>query len=274
MTFRLNNGMELPALGFGTYKTQEGDAVISLAIKEGYRYFDTASFYGTEPALGAAIRESGLPREQLFIASKVWKDDMGYEGTRAAFQRSLEALRTEYLDLYLIHWPAPHDNPTRWEVNAQTWRAMEELHREGRIRAIGVSNFLPHHILRLPGMAPMVAQLEFHPGHTQEAALRFCQDRGILVQAWSPLGRGRVLADPLVLELAEKYHATPGQVCLRFALQKGVMPLPKASSSERMRENLGALSFEMEDEDIWRLATMPPLGWGGEHPDRERTFVV
>ena len=274
-SFTLRNGLELPAVGFGTYKAAEGDdtSVIGMAIEAGYRYFDTASYYNTEPALAEAIRRSGRPREDFQIASKLWKADMG-EKAGAAFQRTLDALRTDYVDVYMIHWPLPTVDCADWRnLDLETWRTMEELHRRGKIRALGVSNFLPHHLdnlIRHSSVVPEVAQLEFHPGHTQEAAVRYCQERHILVQAWSPIGRGRVLGDPLVVSLAEKYGVTPAQVCLRFDLQKGVMPLPKASSLERMRENRECLSFTLEQEDMWRLETMPPVGWSGEHPDRER----
>jgi len=247
-----------------------------MAIETGYRYFDTASYYGTEPFVAEAIRQSGLPRGDFLIASKLWKEDMGYAKAKAAFQRTLDALETDYVDVYLIHWPLPAPGYARWEeLDAETWRALEEIQRTGRIHALGVSNFLPHHIenLRQWGFRwPSVAQLEFHPGHTQEAAVRYCRERGILVQAWSPMGRGRVLNDPLVTGLAKKYGATPAQICLRYALHKGVMPLPKASSSERMRENLDCVSFSISLEDLWRLDTMPPVGWSGEHPDRERVY--
>ncbi|MCR5346579.1 MAG: aldo/keto reductase [Fretibacterium sp.] len=277
-TFTLSNGLQVPAIGFGTYKAVQGEdiAVIRMAIDAGYRYFDTASFYGTESFIGEAIRQSSIPRQEFFIASKLWKTEMGYKETRAAFQRTLEALRTDYLDVYMIHWPLPTVNCSDWkELDHETWRAMEELCQEGKIRALGVSNFLPHHldnIIQRGTVMPVVAQLEFHPGYTQGTAVRYCQDHNIRVQAWSPIGRGRVLTDPLIMELAEKYGATPAQICLRFALQEGVMPLPKASSSERMRENMDCLFFCIEKEDLWRLETMPPVGWSGEHPDRERYF--
>ncbi|MBR1671323.1 MAG: aldo/keto reductase, partial [Fretibacterium sp.] len=242
--FTLVNGLEVPAVGFGTYKAAQGDsaAVICQAIEAGYRYFDTASFYGTEPVLAEAIRRSGIPRGEFQIASKLWKTEMGYEEARVAFQRTLDALGTDYLDVYMIHWPLPTVDCQDWkELDIETWRAMEELCQQGRIRALGVSNFLPHHlenIIRRGRIMPAVVQLEFHPGYAQEAAVRYAQAHHILVQAWSPIGRGRVLDDPLVVELAEKYGATPAQICLRFALQKGVMTIPKASSLKRMRENL------------------------------------
>ena len=277
-TYTLNNGVQIPAVGFGTYKAADGKSadVIKAAIGSGYRYFDTASFYGTETYLAEAIRQSGLPRKDFFIASKLWKTEMGYENARDAFRRTLENLETDYLDLYLIHWPLPEPGYENWkELDRETWRALEELYAEGKIRAIGLSNFLPHHIENILAgctVRPAVDQIEYHPGYSQEAAVQYCKENGILVQAWSPIGRSRVLADPLVCKLAAKYRVSPAQICLKFAVQRGVVPLPKSSSPERMKQNMDLFSFEMEQEDIWRLATMPQSGWSGEHPDQERVY--
>ena len=264
----LNNGTEMPRLGFGVFQITDGkecrESVLT-ALQTGYRLIDTAACYGNERAVGEAVRESGISRQEVFLTSKVWIQDAGYEKTKLSFQKTLENLGTDYLDLYLIHMP--------YGDYYGSWRAMEELYREGKVRAIGLSNFLPHHIENILAhctVAPMADQLEYHPGYSQEAAVRYCQDHGILVQAWSPLGRTRVLEDPMILSLAEKYGVSPAKICLGFALQRGVQPLPKASSQERMRENLDLGSFEMEQEDIWRLATMPQTGWSGEHPDRVR----
>lgn len=277
-TYTMNNGVQIPAVGFGTYKAADGKSadVIKKAIESGYRYFDTASFYGTEPYLAEAIRQSGLPRKDFFIASKLWKSEMGYENAREAFQRTLENLDTDYLDLYLIHWPLPEPGYENWkELDKETWRALEELYAEGKIRAIGLSNFLPHHmenILAGCTVRPAVDQIEYHPGYSQEATVQYCKEKGILVQAWSPIGRSRVLEDPLVCELAAKYRVSPAQICLKFAVQRGIIPLPKSSSPERMKQNMDLFSFEMDQEDIWRLATMPQSGWSGEHPDQERVY--
>lgn len=275
-TYILNNGLKIPCVAFGTYKAAQGDNVeiLKLAIESGYRYFDTASFYGTEKYLGQAIRESGIPREEFFITSKMWKDEMGYEGAKEAFSKSLGNLGTDYLDLYLIHWPLPQPDHTEWKaLDIETWRALEEFYEEGKVKAIGLSNFLPHHIDNLMEncrVKPMVNQIEFHPGYTQEAAVRYCQENDIQVQAWSPIGRGRVLEDELITELARKYGVSPAQVCLRYALQRNVIPLPKSSSAERMRQNQDLFSFEISKEDMQRIGSMPPVGWSGEHPDRER----
>lgn len=275
----LNNGVEIPAVAFGTYKAADGKSadVIRAAIGAGYRYFDTASFYGTETYLAEAIRESGISRGEFFIASKLWKDEMGYENVKSAFERTLNNLRTDYLDLYLIHWPLPEPGYKEWrQLDKETWRAMEELYEAGKIRAIGLSNFLPHHIeniLKDCRVRPAVDQIEYHPGYSQEAVVNYCREKGILVQAWSPIGRSRVLDEPLVKELAAKYDVSPAQICLKFAVQRNIIPLPKSSSEDRMRENLDLYSFELEQDDIWRLSTMPQTGWSGEHPDRARAVI-
>ena len=277
--YTLSNGVEIPCVGFGTYKAAEKDNadIIRMAIDAGYRYFDTASFYGTESFVAKAIESSGIKREKFFLTSKVWKDEMGYEATKKALERTLWNLKTDYLDLYLIHWPLPTPDSKDWkELDIATWKAMEELYKEGKVRAIGLSNFLPHHIMNIQKnceVEPMVNQIEFHPGYTQEAVLRFCRENDILVQAWSPLGRQRVLKDALVTELAEKYQVSSARLCLRFALQKGVIPLPKASAMERMKENQDIFSFNIEETDMYRLETMPQTGWSGEHPDRVRMVL-
>lgn len=275
-TYTLNNGVKIPCVAFGTYKAATGDnvGILKEAVASGYRYFDTASFYGTESYLGQAVKESGIPREEFFITSKLWKDEMGYEGAKAACADSLERLGTDYLDLYLIHWPQPSPDHRDWKrLDIETWRALEELYEAGKVRAVGLSNFLPHHmdnLLKNCRIRPMVDQIEFHPGYTQETVVRYCQEHGILVQAWSPIGRGRVLEDELIVELAGKYGVTPAQVCLRYALQRGVVPLPKSSSAERMRQNMDLFFFELSEEDMYRIGAMPPAGWSGEHPERER----
>ena len=270
--FTLNNGLQIPAIGFGTYKaTQEA---ITLAVQAGYRYFDGASVYGNEAVLGRVLSQSGIPRNEIFIASKVWKTDLGYQSTIESLNRSLEDLRTDYVDVYLIHWPRPDLGAGAgveckdWrKLDLETWQAMEDSYRQGKIRALGLSNFLPYHaenIIKNCEIMPSVAQLEFHAGHTQTFALEYYRSQNILLQAWSPIGRGRVVDDVLITELAAKYGVSPVQVCLAFCLNEGVMPLPKASSPERLRENMAAVNITLEREDVMRLENMPPLGWGGE----------
>lgn len=272
-TFTLPDGSRVPAIGFGTYNAKGGDnlQMIKDAIEAGYRYFDTASLYGTERALGQAIKESGLPREDFILASKAWTDEMGYEETKAAFARSLSRLQTDYLDLYLIHWPKAYEEDENWKKRCQeTWGAMEELVREGKIKAIGLSNFLPHHletILETATIKPAVNQLELHIGYSQEAAVAYTQSKGILAQAWSPLARGAMEDQPVIKSLAEKYSKTMAQVCLRFLYQKGIMPIVKSADKGRMLENMQIFDFEMEREDIQMLECMPQNTWQGEHPD-------
>lgn len=275
-TFELNNGIGNPCLGFGTFKSADGKSaeVLKMAIDAGYRYFDTASFYGTEPYLAEAIEDSGIKREEFFITSKAWKTEMGYRQVKQAFEKSLENLRTDYLDMYLIHWPLPNPEYKDWkELDIETWRGLEELYKAGKVKAIGVSNFLLHHLENLIQnceIMPMADQIEFHPGFTQEATVRYCQEKGIYVQAWSPLGRKRVLEHPLLVGLAEKYNKSAAQICLRYEIQRQVIPLPKASTKERMVQNYQVFDFEIEKEDMYRIDSMQPAGWSGEHPDFPR----
>lgn len=274
--FILANGSAIPSIGFGTYKTSKGDdfSVLRNALECGYRHLDTAAFYGNEEVIAAAIKEKGIAREDLFLATKVWKSDMGYEKTRKAFALSAKKLDTEYIDLYLIHWPRPDLSNEEWKpLLLDTWRSMETLYREGKAKAIGVCNFLPHHMMCLLEnctIRPMVNQIEFHPGYIQNIAVEFCHAEGILVEAWSPIGRARVLLEPVLMEMAGRYGKSVAQLCIRFALQCGVLPLPKSSAPERMKENLDVFDFEISFEDMSVLMTLPQLGWSGEHPDRER----
>lgn len=276
--YTLQNGVRIPCVGYGTYKAAEGNMeIISKAIKAGYRYFDTASFYETEEYIGEAIQKSGIPREEFFIVSKLWKTEMGYEQAYKAFEQSLKRLGTDYLDGYLIHWPLPQPDYTDWKsLDLETWRALEELYQSGRVKAVGLSNFLPHHIENIMEhckVKPMMNQLEIHPGYSQEAAVAYCRAHGILVQGWSPIGRKRVFEEVLIQKLAEKYKVSIAQICLRFALQKGIVPLPKSSVTERMIQNQDIFSFEISKEDMYRLETLPQTGWSGEHPDRERATI-
>lgn len=272
-SYELNNGVKNPCLGFGTYKAADGKSneIIRMALEAGYRYFDTASFYGTEEYLGQTIRESGIERKDLFLASKAWKTEMGYDNVKKAFEESLKRLETDYLDLYLIHWPLPEDHYKDWkQLDIDTWRGMEELYHEGRVKAIGVSNFLPHHIENLIEnceVIPAVDQIEFHPGYTQEMTVRYCQEHHILIQAWSPIGRSTLLKHPLLMEMAERYQVSVAQLCIRYAVQRGIVPLPKSSSYERMKQNQQVFGFEIAKEDMYRIGTLPQSGWSKLHPD-------
>ncbi len=271
---KLQNGYEIPCLGYGTYKVsgEEAVAVIKTAIAAGYRHIDTATFYGNEVEVGQAIRECGVPREELFITSKVWKTERGYEKTKASFLKTLEDMQLDYLDLYLIHWPASFCQYENWEeINLETWRAMTELYKEGKIKAIGVSNFLPHHLTALlkTEVKPMVNQIEYHPGEMQEETVLFCKENDILIEAWSPLGRGRIFENELLLELSRKYGKSLPQICLRWELQNGIIPLPKTMSEERMKENADIFDFELSLEDMELINSMEKCGGSGLHPDKQ-----
>ena len=250
------------------------ERVVRMALDAGYRMLDTAAFYGNEAYVGKAVRESEIPRKELFLTSKVWKSDLGYEKTKKSVEESLERLQTDYLDLCLIHWPKPDPESTDWkELDRGSWKALEELYHRGTVRAIGVSNFLPHHLEALMEAAevrPMVDQLELHVGYLQEAAVQYCKSWGIQVQAWSPLGRRRVLEEPMVVEMAQKYQVSPAQFLLGFLLQQNIAVIPKASSMERMRQNLELPEFVITEEDMHLLRCLPQAGWSGEHPDLER----
>lgn len=271
--FTLSDQTEVPWIGFGTYNAKGGDnlLMIKTAIEAGYRYFDTASLYETERVLGRAVMESGRPRNEFIIASKAWHDEMGYEKTKLACSRSLERLQTEYLDLYLIHWPKGNESDANWkQLVIETWKAMEDLVDAGRVKAIGLSNFLPHHldvVLQNCRIKPVVDQLEIHPGYLQEAACAYAKSNDILVQAWSPLARGNVQEGNVLQLFADKYEVSVAKLCLRFLYQKGIMPLVKASSMERMLENLDIFDFVISDEDCKLIACLPQQFWSGEHPD-------
>lgn len=273
-SYMLNNGMQIPSIGFGTYKAADNNdiTVIKNAMKAGYRYFDTASFYFTEESLGQAIRESKIPRDEFFIVSKLWKTEMGYENAKQALENSLNRLQMEYLDIYLIHWPRSSEDADWKKECVDTWRAMEEAYREGKIKALGLSNFLPHHmevILQNCTVKPVVNQLELHAGYMQSEAVHYCKEHDIALQAWSPLGRLRIMENKLITELAEKYNVSKAQLCLRFLHQQDIIVIPKASSVERMKENMNIFNFEISQEDMYRLLTMPQCGWSKEHPDPE-----
>ena len=266
----------MPKIGFGTYKSTDGsdERVIAQALETGYRLLDTAAAYKNEEQVGKAMARSGISRKEIFLTSKVWKTNLGYENTKKSFQESLERLQTDYLDLFLLHWPKPDPESADWkELDRESWRALEELYKEGKVRAIGVSNFLPHHLVNIQKTAeiqPMVDQLELHAGYLQEAAVAYCKEHQILVQAWSPLGRRRIMEQEQVQKMAEKYQVSAAQFLLRFLLQLGIGVIPKASVPERMRQNLELPEFTIEEEDLWFLRGLPQMGWSGEHPDLPR----
>lgn len=274
-TYVLSNGMEIPVIGFGCYNEKGGDnlRMIEDAIDTGYTFFDTASLYETERDLGQAIKNKGADRSRLFIQSKLWIDEMGYDNAKAAIERTLSRLQMDYLDVYLIHWPRQNSTTTadEWKLlQRETYKAMEEMVDQGMIKAIGLSNFLPHHldnILSFCNVAPVVDQLEFHLGYTQERARSYAMEKGLRVQAWSPLGRGALFNDDTFKDMAEKYGVSLSQLALRFIYQSGVIPLPKATAPERQAQNLDIFSFEISQDDFNFLSCRPNTAWLGEHPD-------
>lgn len=243
----------MPQIGFGTWQIENGDqarAAVAEALAAGYRLIDTAKIYGNEESVGEAFGASGLPREEVFITTKLWNSDHGYANAHAAFEASLRSLGLDYVDLYLIHWPTD-DARGRQE----SWRGLCEIHKQGWAKSIGVSNFTVEHlqgILDISNVVPAVNQILFHPFTYKEQRdlLEFCRQYGIIVQAYSPLARGRDMDHPTITAIAEKYRKSPAQIMLRWAIQHGTVPIPKSSSPERMRENLDIFNFELSAEDI------------------------
>ena len=271
--FILENGISIPAVGYGSYLSTERDGkrVIKDALDAGYRYIDTARMYGNEAEIGEAIEEYGIDRSELFICSKVWPTNLSKEGLDKSFEETLRDLRTGYVDMFLIHWPKYAKNDEQWlDKVLEAWAEMERLYDEKKIRAIGVSNFLPHHLapmLEKVRIKPMVDQLELHVGYMQEYTLKYLEEVGILPQAWSPLGRAKVLQDDRITALAEKYGKSNAQVLLRFLNQRGIPVIPKASSLERMKANLDIFDFKLTQAEISFLSCVAEFGWSGEHPD-------
>lgn len=276
-TVLLNNKYKIPCLGFGTWQTPDGETAIKAvkcAIENGYRHIDTAASYGNEQSVGVAIEEAlaecNIKREELFITSKVWNTERGYEKTIEAFEKTLKDLRLEYLDLYLIHWPANAKQFENWnEINLDTWRAITDLYKDGKIKAIGVSNFLEHHLKSLldTEIKPMVNQIEFHPGMMQKETVDFCVANNIVVEAWSPLGSGRMLSNDVLIKSAKKYNRSVAQICIRWALQNKVVPLPKSITPSRIIGNTQLFDFEIEELDMLAINNMKYCGGSGLNPD-------
>ena len=248
-TVTLANGVPMPYLGLGVFLAKDGNEVeqaISYALEAGYRHIDTAAIYKNEEGVGNAINNGQIRRENIFVTSKVWNADQGYESTKQAFEESLNKLKIDYLDLYLIHWPVKGKYK-------DTWRAMEEIYRQGKVKAIGVSNFMQHHLedlLQDAEIKPMVNQMEFHPYLVQQSLLDFCGQYDIQYEAWSPLMKGKIFEVPELLALAEKYQKTVVQVVLRWNLQKGVVTIPKSVKKERIVSNADIFDFELSAEDV------------------------
>ena len=263
---QLNNGVKMPLLGLGVYKTKEGKEVreaIHYAFEAGYRHIDTASYYENEEGVGQAIKSSNIPREEIFLTTKVWNDEQGNEKTLRAFDNSLKKLGLEYVDLYLIHWPVPGKY-------LETWRAFEKIHQEGRARAIGVCNCLQHHLedfLSHSEIKPMVLQNEFHPRLIQQDLIKFCKENEIQYEGWSPLMRGRILQNETLKDLASHYRKTIAQIILRWHLQKGVVVIPKSVHKNRIQENADVFDFELNTEDMRVIDSLDRGERTGAHPD-------
>ncbi|PIC64636.1 aldo/keto reductase [Sporosarcina sp. P13] len=265
-TTRLSNGVEMPWLGLGTYKIQDGTEstnVVKTAIQHGYRSIDTATLYGNERGIGEGIIASEIDRKELFITTKVWNSDLGYEKTLAAFNESLTKLSLDYLDLYLIHWPVEGKF-------IEAWQALETLYIEGKVKAVGVCNFQIHHLEELMKDAkikPMVNQVEYHPRLSQKELQAFCQQHGIQLEAWSPLMQGELLENKALQEIAERYNKTVAQVILRWDLQNGVITIPKSTNAYRIAENADIFDFELAPEDLKQIDMLNQNYRIGPDPD-------
>jgi methylglyoxal/glyoxal reductase len=269
-TTTLHNGIQMPWFGIGVFKVEEGSELVHAvksAIRHGYRSIDTAAIYGNEKSVGQGVREAiletAIPREDLFVTSKVWNADLGYESTLAAYETSLSKLSLEYLDLYLIHWPV------KGKYN-EAWRAMETLYKGGRVKAIGVSNFQIHHLedlMKDAEIKPMVNQVEYHPQLTQKEVLHFCKEMGIQLEAWSPLMQGLLLDNPVLKEIADTHGKSVAQVILRWDLQHGVVTIPKSTKEHRIIENAAVFDFELTEEEMARIDGLNQNHRVGPDPD-------
>ena len=264
---KLNNGVKMPWLGLGVFESEEGAEVenaVLAALANGYRSIDTAAMYHNEKGVGNAIKASGIPRDEIFVTTKVWNSDQGYRSTFEAFEKSMNKLDLGYVDLYLIHWP-------KGKKSIDTWKAMEELYKRGKIHAIGVSNFLVHHLedfLPHCQVFPTVNQVEFHPQLIQPELLEYCKTKDIQMEAWSPIMKGKVNKIPLLQQLSSKYGKSPVQIVLRWDIQKGVVTIPKSARPERIISNADIFDFEISSEDMKKIDALDSNNRTGFHPDR------
>ncbi|OIN67326.1 glyoxal reductase [Exiguobacterium sp. KRL4] len=264
----LNNGLVMPQLGYGVFKVPEQDVYEAVleALRAGYRSIDTAMIYENEAGVGRALKDSGIPREDIFLTTKVWNKDQGYEQTLAAFETSLQKLGVDYVDLYLIHWPMPDE-----DLYMETWRALEQLYQDGKTKAIGVSNFhIPHltRVLEEGTVVPAVNQIELHPFLSQKAIRDFCQKNGIVVEAWSPLMKGRdALTEPVITDIATRHAKTPAQVILRWHLQHNIIAIPKSVTPSRIQENLDVFDFVLSSDDMKQIDQLNRDERTGSNPD-------
>jgi len=274
--YTLNDGNEIPVIGFGTWQMPNDEhtaEIVEYAIKNGYRHIDTAATYGNEESVGEGIKNSGVSREELFVTTKLWNDSHGYELAKKAIDESLERMQLDYFDLYLIHWPNPLSVRDHWqEANAEAWRAMEEAQAEGKIKSIGVSNFMKRHLdalLETAKVTPAVNQILLNPSEMQPETVAANKEHNILSEAYSPLGTGKIFEIEELNELAEKYDKTPAQVVLRWSLQHGFLPLPKTSTFERVKENADIFDFELSDEDMKKINQFEGKAGRMDNPDEK-----
>lgn len=274
-TYTLANGIKIPVVGFGTWQTPDGEVAVSSvksALANGYRHIDTAQAYKNEEGVGCALKESGIPREEIFLTTKLWNKNHSYDLAMSSFAESLEKLQTDYVDLFLIHWPNPVDFRDHWQnANAESWRAMEDLYEAGKIKAIGISNFRPHHIEELKKTAkimPMVNQIFLAPGEKQEEVVSYCEDNDILLEAYSPLGTGKIFEVPEMKALAEKHNRSIAQIALRWSLQHGFLPLPKSVTPSRIKENAQLFDFELSKTDMAQIDALDGVVGKAGDPDQ------
>lgn len=274
-TYKLNNGVEIPVIGFGTWQTPSGEVAresVLSALNAGYRHIDTAAAYGNEESVGQAIKQSGVNRHDLFVTTKLWNSDHGYQNTKKAIDTSLEKLGLDYLDLYLIHWPNPAKMRDNWaELNAESWRAMEEAVKAGKIRAIGVSNFRKKHLdelMKTADLKPAVNQNYLNPSDLQPEVTKASEAYGLLNEAYSPLGTGGLLSNETVSEVAQNYSKSPAQVLIRWSLQHGFLPLPKSVHPKYIAANIDVFDFEISPEDMQKLDNLHGASGLANDPDQ------
>ncbi|NDL66466.1 aldo/keto reductase [Anaerotalea alkaliphila] len=276
--WRLYNGVEVPCVGFGTWKMPDTvvEQAVCDAIESGYRHIDTAAAYQNERGVGKGVRMSGFPREEIFVASKLPNADHGYKKALESYQQSLERLEMDHLDLYMIHWPVIEEHKDRYKEDIlETWSALEELYDKGKVRAIGVSNFMMEHLELLAENGrtkPMVDQVQFNPQCTEPLLRAYCEEREILMEGWSPLIQGKAFEHKVLQDMAEKYGKTIAQICVRFVLQHGVVPIPKSANLDRIRNNGNVFGFSISDRDMEEIAKLSVYGRIGEEPDIPRKF--
>lgn len=270
MKYQLNNHLEIPKVAFGTWKLPNDETTIEIiknAINSGYRYIDTAKAYGNELYIGKGIKASNIDRKDIVIGGKLWNDDRGYNNIIEACKNTIKTLDCEYLDVYLIHWPASLAVHENWrEINQETWKAMEYLYETGLVKSIGMCNFKVNQLEELMKhikIKPMINQIEFHPGFMQQDIVEYCKKENIVVEAWSPLGSGKMIKKEELKNIASKYEKDVAQICIKWCLQNGVLPIPKTTDKERMKSNLNVFDFEISQEDMEYLNSLPYLGGSG-----------